>query len=307
MGSESGRDGAIEYIGVDIGNSGLRAAKLNLAESQLEEFVRIPWNLGTASENAADDPVTRFHPESDDWFDLLKGLVDGDTHWVISSVRRDACHTLVRKLDSLPGCQIECPSYDQLDLNVALPEPNQVGIDRLFAALAAGKIARNLPDCSNSDQPVVVVQAGSAVTVDLIQFRGPTIEYEGGAILPGIPMMLRLLGAGADLLPQIQADDLTELPTLPGRNTRQAMLCGAASALVGGVQHLVARYRSAHATHQGSQDFQGTDSPNDHSRVPVILSGGDGMRLAPHLPEPILAVSDLVHEGLLAYAIENYT
>ena len=132
-------------------------------------------------------------------------------------------------------------------------------------------------------------EAGSAVTVDLVSACLPESDqlaaFEGGAILPGVPMMLRMLGQSADRLPEIDADDLLGLPDLPGKNTEQAMLCGAASALVGGVMHLVARYREQY----------GPD-------LPVILSGGDGMRLSPYISGPMVVESHLVQRGLLRLA-----
>jgi pantothenate kinase type III len=101
-------------------------------------------------------------------------------------------------------------------------------------------------------------------------------------------MMLRLLGKGADQLPEIDADDLLELPKLPGKNTEEAMTCGAAFALVGGVSLLIANYRTQYG-----------------SEVPVILSGGDGMRLAPYIPQPLIVRPHLVHRGLLKLAELN--
>ena len=112
--------------------------------------------------------------------------------------------------------------------------------------------------------------------------------FSGGAILPGVPMMLRLLGQAADMLPTIDADELTDLPSLPGRNTEQAMRCGTASALVGGAQHLVNRYRQAHGP-----------------STLIVLSGGDGTRLALHLPPPIEVVPHLVLYGLVLIAKQS--
>lgn len=98
-------------------------------------------------------------------------------------------------------------------------------------------------------------------------------------------MMLRLLGKGADQLPEITAAHLLGLPDLPGKNTEAAMICGAASALVGGVSHLVGRYRQQYG----------------HS-IPIIISGGDGMRLSPYLTAPLVIKDHLVHRGLMRLA-----
>ena len=94
-------------------------------------------------------------------------------------------------------------------------------------------------------------------------------------------MMLRLLSRAADLLPDVVAEELLELPDLPGRDTVAAMAVGASGAVVGGVQHLIARYRAGRVP-----------------AVPVVLSGGDGPRLAPHLSGPTFSLDQLVLRGL---------
>jgi type III pantothenate kinase len=200
---------------------------------------------------------------------------------LISSVRRDAQQVLVDYLQSSERNNLRIIDFRSLPLKINLEYPERVGIDRLLAAFAASEVT--------DERPLIVIQAGSAVTVDLVDALGQggtisdsAISFEGGAILPGVPMMLRLLGKGADMLPEIDADDLMELPSLPGRNTEQAMLCGAASGLIGGVQHLVRRYREAYG-----------------ASIPVILSGGDGMRLSPYIDQPMTVVPHLVQRGLL--------
>ena len=163
-------------------------------------------------------------------------------------------------------------------MSVEVDYPARVGIDRLLAALAA---------CHFCDQDrLIVIQAGSAVTVDVVERTGASsfgkpFRFSGGAILPGVPMMLQLLGRAADMLPEIDANDLVNLPELPGKNTEAAMVAGCSSCLVGGVQHLVERYRKQFGL-----------------PLPIILSGGDGPLLAPHLSSPIKLVPQLVMQGI---------
>jgi type III pantothenate kinase len=151
--------------------------------------------------------------------------------------------------------------------------PERVGIDRILAAWAATQLT--------SVRPLLVIQAGSAVTVDLLARQGDREIFAGGAIVPGLPMMLRLLGQAADLLPEIQPVELQALPPLPGKNTQAAMLSGVSSALVGGVQHLLHRYRSTFGAH-----------------IPAIISGGDGPDLICYLEQPCIESPQLVMQGL---------
>lgn len=268
----------MRFIGVDIGNSGLRASDLKIDEQAVVPQVRLRWGFNS-------EKPDRFLPENGQWLPRLQELLDdAESYWLISSVRQDATDILTQALlDS--GRSFQIITADNVPIEVQVEKPDRVGIDRLLAAYAA--------ELHASDASAIVIQAGSAVTVDLIDCSTATdaapCSFQGGAIVPGVPMMLRLLGKGADQLPELDADDLTDLPALPGKNTEEAMLCGASSALVGGVQHLIDRYRK--------------DPTNElREALPVILSGGDGARLRPFVEPPVVEVQDLVLQGLLRLA-----
>ncbi len=279
------------YFGVDIGNSGLRVSELDVEQGRLGNTWRIVWqhpfqgdsDLGAAAslDDANWSSVARYRPADRAWLAELERLPcrDGQVKWLVSSVRRDALEVLLEYLHRQADTCVQVVDRSHVDLEVNVAQPEQVGIDRLLAASAAAQLS--------SSRPLLVIQAGSAVTVDLLTGHPRRLgTFEGGAIVPGVPMMLRLLGQAADQLPEIDADDLTDLPSLPGKNTAGAMTCGAASALVGGVQHLVARYRG-----------------NFQQSLPVILSGGDGMRIAGYIPEPVEVEPHLVQRGLLGLAM----
>jgi len=291
-----------QTFGVDIGNSGIRVAELDLCSRELGGMLRVDWcSADLNAVRRCDESSRRYLPEDPQWLHELDHYIDSAEHsdsplparWLISSVRRDALRLLQAHLSQASSLkarvhaarrQVEVVTHEALPLEIHVDFPQAVGIDRLLAALAAFELT--------ALRPAVVIQAGSAVTVDLITAptggpRQPASlgSFEGGAILPGVPMMLRLLGKGADLLPEIDAVELLGLPTIPGKNTESAMVCGAASALVGGVLHLVERYR-----HQYGQ------------AIPIIISGGDGMRLGSYVPAPLIVKDHLVHRGLLRLA-----
>lgn len=276
----------------------MRAALFDAGSRTIEKTIRVYWRFdleGAVSDTKLLDSRERFLPDSEDWLPSLDELIAShpDARWLISSVRRDACKRLERWIESSSNTAVvQVLKYDDLPLKLKVSSPETVGIDRLLAAVAACDLADDSAFVQASTRRIVI-QAGSAVTVDLVSADRGEWNFMGGAILPGVPMMLRLLGNAADLLPSIHADDLTDLPSAPGKNTEQAMLLGAASSLVGGVQHLVKRYRS-----QESVD-------GDENELPVILSGGDGTRLAPHIPEPLWVESDLVLRGLQVLASKN--
>ncbi|OYW24313.1 MAG: hypothetical protein B7Z55_02600 [Planctomycetales bacterium 12-60-4] len=224
-------DKAIRFLGVDIGNSGLRIAELNVAEGKVAQTLRITWSHGYVGTRSHSVEV-RYAPDSPDWLAAIENFVTDTTNtsnrvrciWLVSSVRRDALKLLedyVRQRTNSNALNDEWRVITRHDIELDLDvlEPDRVGVDRLLAASAA---ARLFPQ-----RPLIVMQVGSAMTVDVV--RDPHV-FGGGAILPGVPMMLRLLGQAADMLPTIDADELTDLPPLPGRNTEQAMRCGTASA-----------------------------------------------------------------------------
>lgn len=269
----------MRVLGVDIGNSGLKLAELSLVDRSLGKLSRINWDFGTRPEHA--ESGASYTPGSMDWLpEVGDYLSDEPTRWFISSVRRDASQVLLARLKDESQHEVHIVRHDDLPLEVNVKHPERVGIDRLLAAFAAVQWS--------PQQPLIVIQAGSAVTIDLVTpaTSACTPVFQGGAIVPGVPMMMRLLGEGADQLPKLHADDLTELPEIPGKDTEKAMLCGTSSALIGGVQHLVARYRESFG-----------------NQTPVILSGGDGPRIASYLNEPLHVETHLVQRGLLALAV----
>lgn len=216
-------------LAIDIGNSGLRLSLLDVERQSVGEPLRISWSYNSNSnQDAADhDLLDRCLPDSEDWFPALQRWLDQHTGtaaatWLISSVRRDATARLSKFIAGRPHDVPRVIGFRDVPLDVQVDYPAQLGIDRLLAAYAAAATVNT--------RPLIVIQAGSAVTIDLLVASDSGRDaFAGGAILPGIPMMLRLLGRGADMLPEIEADELIELPPLPGKNTKAAMLCGASA------------------------------------------------------------------------------
>lgn len=101
------------------------------------------------------------------------------------------------------------------------------GQDRLLNAAAAYDTLK---------QACVVVDAGTAITVDFIDGAG---TFHGGAIAPGASLMLRSLHEHTAQLPEIE-------PAVPeeaiGHNTVQAMRTGMYHGLRGMVRELVEKY-----------------------------------------------------------------
>jgi len=158
--------------------------------------------------------------------------------------------------------------HADLPLVVALDEPHKVGIDRLAGAAAAKAITR-------PGRPVIVVDCGTAATVNLVSAAG---EFLGGAILPGPALMARALAEGTSRLPQVAALEQAPPPPMPGRSTQDAIAAGIGWGIRGAVARVVAEARTA----------VGGDAD-------VILTGGwraavrDALPGAAEIPELVLA------------------
>jgi type III pantothenate kinase len=172
--------------------------------------------------------------------------VTGPLTWVLASVQPQSSERL-RAWLAERGERVEVLSFArQLPLEVAVPVPDHVGIDRLLDAVAAKAV---LP----AGIGAVLIDAGSAVTVDWLD---ETHTFRGGAIFPGIRLMAEALHQYTALLPLVTVGH--PVPALPGTATPAAMQVGIFLAVAGGIGEVVRRYEQL-----------ATRAPR------VFLSGGD--------------------------------
>jgi type III pantothenate kinase len=155
-------------------------------------------------------------------------------------------------------------------------QPSQLGADR-WAACIAARLRAN--DADAIPQPIIVVNAGTAVTIDSVDADG---VFRGGLILPNMRLMLRALAENTSAL-KVAPGRFDEFPT----NTSDALYTGALHAVCGAIELARARLST-----QG---------------VPVrcYLAGGAAQEIGPHLAAPVELVDNLVLEGVLAIAGER--
>jgi type III pantothenate kinase len=123
---------------------------------------------------------------------------------------------------------IAIDSPRQVSIAVRVDEPASVGIDRLLNVLAASVLVK-------PGQPAIVVDAGSAVTVDLLDEQG---GFAGGTISPGLRLMALSLRENTAQLPLVDASE--SLPAgPPGKNTDAAMKLGIVYAVAGGIDAVI--------------------------------------------------------------------
>jgi type III pantothenate kinase len=119
----------------------------------------------------------------------------------------------------------------KLPLKTSVESPERVGLDRLLNAIAANAWRPH-------GRPAVVIDTGTATTVDLVTAQG---VFAGGAILPGLALSAKALHQYTALLPQLSLTDLgPDLPSPLGRNTRDALRSGLFWGQVGAIRQLVA-------------------------------------------------------------------
>lgn len=97
-------------------------------------------------------------------------------------------------------------------ISIKLPNPSEVGADRLVNAIAAYEKHKN---------NIVVVDFGTAITFDCVNIK---CEYLGGAIVPGIAISLEALATKTAKLPHIDVSQ--SIGKVIGTTTVEAMQSG---------------------------------------------------------------------------------
>lgn len=149
--------------------------------------------------------------------------------------------------------------------------PGRLGVDRFVSLIGARWHMRQ----RGADRPVLVVMIGTAVTVDALDAEG---RFLGGLILPGHGIMLRALEGGTAGL-RVPTGEVVRFPT----NTSDALTSGGTYAITGAIEH----------QYQELQSFCGGAEPL------VLMTGGAGWKVAPHLRIPHELLDSLIFDGLL--------
>ncbi len=195
---------------------------------------------------------------------------------IVASVVPSANPILARILTEETGIT---PRF--VDHSVKLPfrlresRPERIGIDRICAAVGA---------IGTAGAGAIVIDIGTAITVDLVANK----RFEAGPILPGPGLGLAALGASAEQLPEIDADDIQNLFPSRTRNTRDAMILGAGLATLGGIREAVRRMEAQVAR-----------------PIRKVLTGGGASAMAPQLPGSWKLDPHVVHRGLFRIWRQN--
>ena len=259
---------------------------------------RLKW--ATAGGDALDGPSGAFVLNADiadalaaQWAQLAKPERPASV-WASCVARpeiRQAIADYARNAWSVEPVFIASPARQAGIVN-GYPNPASLGSDRWAALVAAGNLFAR--------QPVIVVDAGTAVTVDALDSTG---FFRGGVIFPGVRGMRAALCEQTEIAlsgdenengggGENENRDPAEAPdaTATATDTHSAVAHGALLAVAGGVDLAIARQRNSLQT----------DPPD----CQVLATGGDAERIAPLLTAEVRIVPDLVLRGLATIAAE---
>jgi type III pantothenate kinase len=218
--------------------------------------------------------------QPDDPQDWLRQLNDWElkqpVSWAVSGVHPARRDRLIDWLKTRGDHVLLIDDYQQLPLTILLDSPDRVGIDRLLNAVAA-KVGALRFDA------IIIIDAGSAVTVDLLDETG---AFRGGAIFPGFRLMAQALHEHTALLPVVEVRESN--PSLPGLYTESAIRAGVFWAVVGGVKALVR---------------QMTARSKLHRQPELFITGGDAKLLLPVLEAEFQHIPQLTLVGIRLTAL----
>ncbi len=210
----------VNAIAVDVGNSSI---KLATTGSKTQSICRLRHDFDAAE-------LARFVIQSN----------LSNPAWYICSVDQQTTTALIAKInDQFADAKVTQLRHANVPLTIDVDAAERVGMDRLVAAWAARQ--------SFDNQTLIVVDAGTAVTVDVVVDR----RFTGGLIFPGPKTSLAALHSHTDALPNLadRWDGIAGRSVAAievGDDSETAILLGVHQHFFCGLQLLVNRLQQQH-------------------------------------------------------------
>lgn len=227
----------MQLIAADVGNSATKVAfgfpgSLSIPVGASAGPKSVRW-FGDLSNESAQHSLQQ----------LQTKLPTEECCWFFSSVHAGRQRELAAWVDRhRPQDRVHLLSAADIPMKTDVECREHVGRDRLLAALAAWKIYAT-PATDQRASPAIVIDAGTAVTVDAVDESGC---FVGGNIFLGADAVFEQISGRTDALPQLDyAQRWKHLRTpkqakMPiGKSTIEAILSGVYQSQLGGIVHLV--------------------------------------------------------------------
>jgi len=148
----------------------------------------------------------------------------------------------------------------------AYEAPEDLGVDRFLAMIAAVD--------KNPNQDLLVIDAGSALTFDLVLANG---EHQGGLIMPGLGVLRRSFAP-------FSSDSKNLVLNSTADNTTDSWAFGTAQMLMSVINAQIEQHQQ------------------NLSNLKILLTGGDAKMIALRLKYPVAIEPNLVLDGLALIA-----
>lgn len=247
----------MKIILIDIGNS------------------RIKWALKSDYEYSLQNPIVHSKgniAEKDLWkFSAVESTEDKVCKVIISSVLDEPANRYLKKqfelLFPIKDVFFVRSIASGFGIKNGYQQPERLGVDRFVAMVGARAITK---------QALVVVDIGTAITIDLLSATG---EHKGGLISAGLGLLRNSLGRSTANLPLISDSNCS----FPATETESAIAGGTILTLAGLVNHIYSMQN------------------NDYK---LILTGGDAETVSPYINAAHQIIPDLIFKGLNVIADE---
>jgi len=244
----------MQLIAVDIGNSSTK-----IAVQDLDEDRDVRW-------------YDQFTYRDGEQIDLQ--LTEVPAFWSICSVSISRLEALEKWIQAnRPNDRVHQIADADVPLDSNIDSRSGAGRDRLVAAWMASQLAEG---------PVVVVDAGTAVTIDFVDSKK---VFQGGVIFPGAAACLKQISESAPALPDLSQRKFTAsidevLKARIGKSTEPAIIGGVYQSQIAAITRI--------ATDMAAES---------ESKCEIYATGGGVNDIHDFLPENWNYVPDLVLRG----------
>jgi type III pantothenate kinase len=207
-----------------------------------------------------------------DLSDFIKTLNTHEVDTLVAAVNQTAELKNLLDQSSFRSITVASSQSSQVGVYNSYLHPERMGVDRWLAMIAAFSQSK----ACDQDKGIIVVDAGSALTIDIVSVNG---QHQGGYIVPGLLMAQQTLFANTERI--IQYDEVSinksgrDNYKKLGNNTKQCVEYGVINQMIALVKQVNEEY----------PDYE------------IFFTGGDGELLAGYLGTGTVD-KDLVLKGL---------